>query len=206
MYRKIMAVLLAAVTVISLCACSSQAPATTEAGKETVAATEAAKETPAATKAAAADKKEIEEVYVYSGNGNAKTWYEEKVADWNNTIGAEKGIRIKWETNIESFTDALNMMFEAGTGPDITMSPKPNMILNGYIRPLDDNPYIKEVWDLYSPYSINGQNVFNGKTYSFVTDVYPIKLAINADIFRECGLVDASGNVTPPKTLDEMVE
>ena len=60
-----------------------------------------------------------------------------KLQNWNDTVGAEKGIKIVMETNIDNYSTAAQTMMEAGTFPDILDAyGRTNWINAGWIKDL----------------------------------------------------------------------
>ena len=201
--KKIVALLLALLLVLGMFAgcgkaTETEAPESPEEKENELTASEEITPAP--------EKKEKEIVYFFNGAGHMKAFLEEEISQWNDTIGAEKGIYIQMDTNVDNYVEARDMMMAAGNSPDIICSASMANIKNGFIASLDDNEYIKDLYAYYEPYLVQGQNVVDGKTYTFPCDISPIKFVINADLFVANGIVDENGNAKAPKTLDEMVE
>lgn len=145
--------------------------------------------------------KEVEEVYWFSSIGAYKTLLEREVAKWNDTVGAEKGIRIVMETNIDNYSTAAQTMMEAGTFPDLFDGyGRSNWINAGWIKNLYEVEGLEDLVARFEPYLAQGVNLDGDMLVAFPLEIVPIKMVYNKEIFDECGLDGA------PKTWDEMVE
>jgi multiple sugar transport system substrate-binding protein len=145
--------------------------------------------------------KKVEEVYFFSSIGAYKALLEQEVEKWNNGEGAEKGVRIVMETNIDNYTTALETMIQAGTYPDLAdMYAKTDMLKAGYARNLYEVKGIEDLIKRFEPYLAQGVNLHGDKLYSLPLEMVPLKMVYNAEIFEECGLTE------PPKTWDELAD
>jgi ABC-type glycerol-3-phosphate transport system substrate-binding protein len=133
-YTKGAALIIAVIMILSvgLLGCSKGADtsdATTAAGKTTSAPAEKA-EKPAKT----------EVVKVFSSIGAYKALLEQKIAEWNETVGKEKGIRIEMETNIDKYRDVLEIALKAGNPPDLYTieSRVAQYATNGWAKAIED--------------------------------------------------------------------
>ncbi|NLE19945.1 MAG: carbohydrate ABC transporter substrate-binding protein [Clostridiales bacterium] len=149
----------------------------------------------------AALAEDVEEVYFFSSIGGYQKLLEGEVANWNDTVGAEKGIRIVMETNIDNYGTALETMIAGGTYPDIAdMYSRSEMLAAGFVRDLYTVPGVEAEIERFKPYLSQGINLQGDKLYSMPLELVPLKMVYNAEIFAECGLTE------PPKTWDEMAD
>ena len=145
--------------------------------------------------------KEVEEVYWFSSIGAYKALLEEEVANWNATVGAEKGIKIVMETQIDNYSTAAQTMMEAGTFPDILDAyGRTNWINAGWIKDMYEVEGLEDLIARFDPYLAQGVNLDGDMLVALPLEVVPIKMVYNKEIFAECGLDRA------PETWDEMVE
>ena len=210
--KKILAMLLSALMVLSLAACSAPATeANTEAAAEaatqattaavTEAATEAAAE--AETEAAKEEPKEIIEVDYYCNVGAYLITLQEEVDKWNEGEGKEKGVYLNIISNINSYTTDLTALLEAGTHYDLidAGTANPQWVEKGYIQDLSEieDAELQELIQSYSPYLKKGTNYQQGVLTGLPLEVVPLKFAVNVDLFEK-------NNLEYPKTWDDVVE
>ena len=200
--KKFLAMLLAAVMVIGLAACGST-PAETQAAAEaaTQAVTEAATQaaTEAATEAAA---KEVIEVNYYCSIGAYLATLQSEIDKFNEGEGKEKGIYINLISNINSYGTDLNALMEAGTHYDIIHGDgRQDWYQKGWLMDLHkcNNPEIDALVESYKDCKIEGTSDNGDEALTIVTNAYPIKLAVNTDLFEK-------NNLELPKTWDDVVE
>jgi ABC-type glycerol-3-phosphate transport system substrate-binding protein len=108
----------------------------------------------------------------------------------------------------QAYREALALAFKSENAPD-TFVPRhrlSQLIENEWIQPLD--PWIKPEWLAKFPEGsfVETRNTWEGKIYAFPTEIPKVDRVffINEDIFREAGLVDQAGNITPPQTWGEL--
>lgn len=150
----------------------------------------------------------VETVTIFSSIGAWKTLLENQLAEFNNTIGKEKGIQVDMETNIDNSQQVLMLSLKAGNPADMFILPngsEAQLVVGGYAKAYEDIPGLKDLVTRLKPYSgIKQLFQFGGKTYAFPLEVVPIKMAYNKELFKKAGIVDKNGNPTPPKTWDEV--
>ena len=112
-----------------------------------------------------------------------------------------------------AYPDLLTMGAKSGDLPDTRyLGSNPTFsqqVSNGWLAPL--NELVDDAWIKSFPaYSfVEGVNMVDGKIYSapFETNTSPwIYLFINNQVFKDAGLVDASGNALIPKTWDDVTQ
>jgi multiple sugar transport system substrate-binding protein len=150
----------------------------------------------------------VETVTIFSSIGAWKALLETQLAEFNNSIGKDKGIQVDMETNIDNSQQVLMLALKAGSPADMFLLPngsEAQVVAGGYLRAYEDIPAIKDLMTRLKPYAgIKQLFSFGGKTYAFPLEVVPIKMAYNKELFKKAGIVDKNGNPTPPKTWDEV--
>lgn len=144
----------------------------------------------------------VEEVYYFSGIGAYKALLEEEIVKWNENEGADLGIRIVMETNIDNFSLSAQTMMDAGTFPDIVDYAWANInwIAAGWIKDLNDVAELADLKTRFADYLAQGVNLQGDMLVAFPLEVLPLKMVYNKEIFDACGLPGA------PKTLAQMIE
>ena len=136
--------------------------------------------------------------------------YEKEIALFEK---ANPNIKVEMTTTADpQYVQTLNLAMRSGNGPDVFRIPAVDrmpikqVLDNGWMMPLDK--YATPAWQKTFPKGSfqEGANIFKGKIYSAPfggRDANFFVLHINNKVFRDAGLVDASGNVLVPKTWDE---
>ena len=207
--KKLVALILSLVMVLSLAACGettkpTDAPKTTDAPK----ATDAAKETDA-PKETEAQPVEMTEITFNCTDGTAmKDFWREKIEEFNNTTGKEKGITIVMTEYDQAGYEAG---LENGTAPDIINVPNvAGYAEKGYLIALSDYAEFDEMLakNNLQVETVDGKSgsSWQGKVYRIGIGSQLFGLAYNKDMFVAAGLVDENGEAKPPKTLEELRE
>jgi multiple sugar transport system substrate-binding protein len=139
---------------------------------------------------------EAEEVWFFSSVGAYQKILEDEVANWNDTVGAEKGVFIFMETNIDNYTTAFDTMIQSGTYPDIAdMYARANYLEAGYFTDLyelaKDYPEVQTTIDRWEPFFAQGVSLRGDKLVCMPLEYVPIKMVYNKEIFDECGITEA---------------
>lgn len=132
----------------------------------------------------------------------------EIVNDFNNTIGAEKGITVNavYQGGYDDVKAKTVASIKAGNSPEIVQGTVNNImeyIQSGYVQPLDDYIFNEEIGienfdDIYEVYrKENSSYVDDGKYYSLPFAKSTDLLFYNKTLFEENGL-------TVPTTWDEL--
>lgn len=146
-------------------------------------------------------------VSVWTGNGHDKAFLNEKVAEWNDTVGKELGVKIEYTVQDGNINEKIDLAFTSGQAPDLFgVSNMSKHSENGEIAALEDMPGGPELIAKYEKDIMVGRHRYQGKTYSLPRAVTTYGLLYNKEMFREAGLVDENGEPTPPKTLKELRE
>ena len=148
---------------------------------------------------------EAEEVWFFSSVGAYQSVLEAEVANFNDTVGAEKGVFIFMETNIDNYGTALDTMVQAGTYPDLCdMYNRANYLEAGYFTDLyelaKDYPEVQATVDRWEPFFSQGVSLLGDKLVCMPLEYVPIKMVYNKDIFDECGITEA------PQSYEDIYE
>ena len=195
--KKFLALLLAAIMVLSMMACG-ETPTEAPAGSS-AAQTEATKTEPASTEPAPA---KITEVVYYCSVGAYLKTLQEEVEKWNEGDGKAAGVNIRIESNINTYGDDLDALMKGGTHFELidVGTSRQNWIEQGWVQDLEaiDDAELKAVIEGYKPYIVKGINIQGGMLFALPLEVVPIKMAVNLDLFKK-------NNLELPKTWEEMV-
>ena len=152
---------------------------------------------------AAFAEKDVETVQYYCSIGAYLIKLQEEVDKWNATTGAEEGVYIEIISNINSYTEDMEALMEAGTFFDLIDKGVggQSYLLRGWIKDLYeiDDEELKAVIDGYKDYLVNGIEIQQGMLTALPLEVVPIKMAVNLDLFEKNGL-------ELPKTWADVVE
>lgn len=148
-------------------------------------------------------------VWKFGGPQHEREYMLEKVAVFEEQ---NPDIKIDWiyQNYPERRTKVITAS-QAGTLPHVIVSDGqsiPEFATLGIIQAYEDfapdkmrewkTSFVDEAWDT---------GVYNGKTYAISTYVdAATMIAYNSDMFKEAGIVDASGEARPPANWDEVVE
>lgn len=147
---------------------------------------------------ASAEEGKIDTITVWSNDAHNKAQYEALIAEFNETIGKEKGIVIEYTVYGGDYYSSLDVALQSGEAPHIFKCNKIGQYAaSGHILPLDNLPTGAELVARYAPYNAENYGEFGGLTYSVPFRVVTFGLAYNVDMFKEMGL-------TPPATWAEM--
>lgn len=201
--KKLLSVILAATTLISMVGCGSAEPT---ANQENDNATVTLNSDATATSEKVTDSADtIELTYWYSWGGTIQECNETLTEQFNETIGKEKGIHVTAETQgtYNETTSKLQAAAVAGTMPDVAVIGTTSMgifVENNMIAPL--NGYVErdiETSDFFPGLLKNTvkDDIWYGVPYLCSTPI----LYLNTTLLEQAGL-DTSG----PKTWEEMAE
>lgn len=196
--RKIIALALGLTMLMATAGCGNTAQEPAALTAESAAGTESA-ETITGSEAAP-DKVEMKKITMWSNDQHDQAVIEEKVQQFNETVGKEKGIEVEYTVYGSDYYSTLDVAISAGEGPDIFKCNKiGNYAEAGYIMAWDDEPGLADLIERFSPYNAPGYGIFSGKTYAVPFRVTTYGIACNMEIFEQNGL-------EVPETWDEMRE
>lgn len=162
--------------------------------------------TPDASGAAQADGSaaaQNEVIRVWSDNAHEKELRMEQIAEFNNTIGKEKGITIEYTVYGANWEDTIKVAAQADEAPDLF---RPNgtflkeFVDSGFLVPISDLPGSEDFLARYDGVLAVNQHIFNDKVYTLPYNLTTSKFIINRDLFDKNGIKDA------PKTWNEVRE
>ena len=158
--KKLIALLLAAIMVLSLAACASSPAADQPANDQTTADTtteETKTEEKTEDTAASGD---VEVVTYYCSIGAYLNTLQAEVANWNATTGKEKGVEIQIISDINDYSNNARALMQGGTFYDLidAGTNSADWIVSGWVQDLNaiDNAELKELIAGYEPYIQNG--------------------------------------------------
>ena len=193
--KKLIALLLAAIMVLSLAACASSPAADQPANDQTTAdtTTTTTEETKTEEKTEdTAASGDVEVVTYYCSIGAYLSTLQAEVANWNETTGKEKGVEIQIISDINDYSNNARALMQGGTFYDLVDAGtgSADWIVSGWIQDLNaiDNAELKELIAGYEPYIQNGINIQQGILVALPLEVVPIKFAVNLDLFEKNGL------------------
>ena len=147
-------------------------------------------------------------VEILMNAGSSKKFWEERVQEFNKTIGKENGIEIVLDVKVDANynqaieiatqSDQLPDFFSYGTLKELSELDKvvPLNELDGTDKALEDS----------KDYLVEGAHKIGDKVYSLPSGMTLRGLVYNKDMFKAAGIVDENGEADPPETYDEMVE
>ncbi len=194
--KKLLSILLGITMLVSAAGCGNTGETAAPAGDNE----KTAAESTSAPEGKPETSGEISKITMWSNDQHDQAIIDEKIREFNETIGKEKGIEVEYTVYGSDYYSTLDVAVSAGEGPDIF---KCNKIGNyseaGYIMPWEEEPELKPLIDRFSEYNAPGYGEFSGKTYSVPIRVTTYGIACNMDIFEKNGL-------KVPETWDDMRE
>lgn len=188
--------------VIGLAACSS-APAATEAATTAAATTAAPAATTAAATTAAAEAAPREPISVtyFCNVGAYRDLLQREINKFNEGEGREKGVYIDFQGTINTYSQDLTALLEAGTHFELyDAGGHDDWLEKGWVVPdlyALNNAELTALCDSYAPY-FSGRNYSPGGTvFSLPLEVRTIKMACNLDLFEKF-------NLELPRTWDDV--
>ena len=108
---------------------------------------------------------EMQTVVMWSNDQHDQSVFEERIQEFNETIGKEKGIDVEYTVYGSDYYNTLDVAVSAGEGPDIFKCNKiGNYAEAGYILPWEDIPSLQPLIDRFSEYNATGYGEFSGRT------------------------------------------
>lgn len=200
--KKLIALLLAAIMVLSLAACASSPAADQPANDQTTADTTTTEETKTEEKTEdTAASGDVEVVTYYCSIGAYLNTLQAEVANWNETTGKEKGVEIQIISDINDYSNNARALMQGGTFYDLidAGTNSADWIVSGWVQDLNaiDNAELKELIAGYEPYIQNGINIQQDILVALPLEVVPIKFASTST----CSRRTASSCRRPGKTF-----
>ncbi len=152
---------------------------------------------------ASASEPKVETVRVWTNDTSLKPLYDEAIAEFEATVGKEKGIKIDFQVFGADYHDVLKVALAADQGPEIYKfvgTTKDSFIDSGWMVSLEDFPDHEELLAQWKDVIIPEYNTNRGKVYSL-----PVKALITKFIYNKT-LFEKNGIANPPATWAELVE
>lgn len=147
-----------------------------------------------------------DKIVIWSNNAHSKNFYNEKINEFNKTIGAENGIEVEYIIK-DNIGQAVELAFVSDQAPDLMFGTALEKLAgDGSIISFDELKNGQKYIDKYKDHLVENRNMVNGKTYRLPLNSTTYGLIYNKDMFKAAGIVDKNGEPTPPKTWDEVIE
>lgn len=162
-------------------------------------------ETPAQPEAPVVEEVPVvmETIEVWTNNASTKTEDEKMIAEFNEGIGKEKGIKIDYKIYGGDYADVMSIALAADQGPHLFKVPQTNLAQYatvGYIMPINDVPGGNEFVESYGDALQANYNIINGKVFTVPHTISAVGVAYNMDLLKK------NGYNAPPATWDELKE
>ena len=151
---------------------------------------------------------ETKEAKIWMNVGHSKTYWEEKVDEYNRTESKKSGIKLVLETKTDAaFQQAIEIAMQSNQLPEFYFTGScMESDETGVAYPMSDMPGMEEMLEKYKPYMQEEVHKVGDKIYQLPFGMTTRGLIYNKDMFKAAGLVDENGEAKPPKTLDEVRE
>lgn len=151
---------------------------------------------------------DMTKVTVWSKHSHNKSFMNEKINEWNETVGKEKKIFIDYKVQEGDINQKVDVAFTSEQAPDIFMGGDiAKLVENDWILSLEEIEGGKELIDTFdNEVLLDDVHKYNNKIYTLPYSVVTYGLIYNKDMFRAAGIVDENGKPTPPETLEELRE
>ena len=142
--------------------------------------------------AASADAGEVEHIVVWSDNAHEQSVRDKQVEEFNATIGKELGIVIDYTVYGTDYADTIQVAMQAEDGPDLFRPSSNNFagfVQAGKAVPISDLEGSEALLAKYNPDElIVGDQIFDGKVYTLPYSLTSYKMIINQDLFDLAGI------------------
>lgn len=145
-------------------------------------------------------------IVIWSNNAHSKNFYNEKINEFNKTIGKENGIEIEYIIK-DNIGQAVELAYTSDQAPDFMFGVGLEKLAgDGSIISFDELKNGQKYIDKYKDHLVEQRNMVDGKTYRLPLNATTYGIIYNKDMFRAAGIVDENGEPTPPETWDELVD
>ena len=130
-------------------------------------------------------------ITVWSDNAHEKVLRDQQVEEFNNTIGKEKGIFIKYDVYGDNYSDSIKIAARTDEAPDMFRADTKWMqdfVDAGYVVPLKEFPGSEELLAKYDGLLAKQYHIFNGEVYTLPYNLTTYKFVVNVDLFKAAGL------------------
>lgn len=145
---------------------------------------------------------------IWLQTGSSKQFWESKIADFNNTLGKELGVKLELDVKIDSsYSQELDIAIQSGQLPEFFMwGDIDKLVEAGDIVALNTLPGMPEFYAKYTDMMVEKSHKLGDDVYCIPWGMTTRGLVYNKEMFVAAGLVDENGEAKPPKTLDELRE
>lgn len=143
----------------------------------------------------------------WRNSGHDKTFMKEKIAEFNETIGKERGIELVYEHKDGDLEQMIDLAYTTEQAPDLYNTWKISQRAEkGEIAALDDIPGMDKLIEKFGKNALEGRLKYQGKVYDLPCTTGTYGLIYNVEMFKAAGIVDENGDAKPPVTWDDVVE
>ena len=147
-----------------------------------------------------------EKIVIWSNNAHSKNFYNEKINEFNKTVGKQNGIEVEYIIK-DNMGQAVDLAYTSNQAPDLMIGVALDKLAgDGSIISFDELKDGQKYIEKYKDHLVEQRNMVNGKTYRLPLNATTYGLIYNKDMFRAAGIVDENGEPTPPETWDELVD
>lgn len=147
-----------------------------------------------------------QKLVVWSSSAHSKSYYAEKVNEFNNTLGKELDIKVEYIVK-SNVGQEIDLSFVSDQAPDFMIGTSiAKYAGEGRIAAFEDIEGGSEYLEKYKEFIVPKKNQVNGKTYTVPYSITTTALVYNKDMFKAAGIVDENGEAKAPETWDEVIE
>lgn len=159
------------------------------------------------TKKKAGSEGGIVQIHWWRSNGHDKEYMQDKVKEFNETIGKERGIELIYDHKDGDMEQMIDLAYTSDQAPDMFTTWKiSERAQKNQIAALDDIPGMEKMIEKFGKNALEGRAKYHGKIYDLPVSTATYGLIYNVQMFKDAGIVDENGNAKPPVTWDEVVE
>ena len=149
----------------------------------------------------------VSKVTIWRSSGHDKEIIQQKVEEFNRTIGKDQGIEIDYVVKEGNLEEMVDLAYTTDQAPDMYVTYQIEArAQKGQIVALEDIEGAEELISKHEDRLLEKRHKYEGKTYTLPVSSATYGLIYNKEMFVEAGLVDENGNPTPPETWDEVVD
>lgn len=154
------------------------------------------------------DASGIKTASIWLQTASSKQFWESKIADFNNTLGKELGVKLELDVKIDSsYSQELDIAIQSGQLPEFFMwGDIDKLVEAGDVVALNTLPGLPEFYEKYADMMVEKSHKLGENVYCIPWGMTTRGLVYNKEMFVAAGLVDENGEAKPPKTLTELRE
>ena len=132
----------------------------------------------------------------------------EQVAEFNETIGKENGIKIELTNYGADYAKTVEMAIANDQAPDFfkRQGSLQAQVDKGNLLPINELPGMEDLIKDYEHMLSEGEHKIGDKIYSLPGRRIVYGMIYNKDMFKAAGIVDENGEAKYPRTFDEVYE